>query len=436
MSRLKQKLCYPLVMFGILLCLSIPATTTTLPQEPDEYAPDEVVVKLAPGAVLSEVAFAYGLDPTPLDQFGSRPIYRLRITNGAPPPQIAEALVNDPQQRVIYAEPNFMVSPPENGGQTWSGGGSTGGYVNQWFRGVIRLPEALNATKGGGVRIAVLDTGVDASHPALAGRLLQGFDFVDFDPNPSEVGSHAQHPVFGHGTHVAGLIALAAPDAKIIPVRVLDPNGIGNIWVLAEALAYAVNPDGNPFTDDGAHVINLSLGTPRRTELLAEIVAAVTCRGNDDDDDDDEFCDDGGCATDDGCLAFRQGGAVVIAAAGNTGDRTRIYPAAEGVVGSLAVGASTMTDELASFSTRGPWVRVLAPGQQILSSVPGGGFGVWSGTSMAAPLVAGEAALVLAKNQGMDAGQVVERIVATSKVVNSPVPRRIDPAAAVGLPRR
>jgi len=180
----------------------------------------------------------------------------------------------------------------------------------------------------------------------------------------------------------------------------------------------------------------MSLGTARRTELLAEIVAAVTCRGNDADDDDDEDCDDGSCATGEGCLASRQGGAVVIASAGNTGNNTRIYPAAEGVAGSLAVGASNMSDTLAAFSTRGPWVRVLAPGEGILSSVPGGGTGVWSGTSMAAPLVAGEAALVLAKNQGMSAAQVVERIVATAKTVNAPVPRRIDPAAAVGLPRQ
>ena len=211
---------------------------------------------------------------------------------------------------------------------------------------------------------------------------------------------------------------------------------MGNIWVLVEALAYAVNPDGNPFTDDGAHVINLSVGTNRRTDLLAEIIAAVTCRGNDDDDDDDEDCDDGSCATGEGCLAFRQGGTVVIAAAGNTANNTPIYPAAEGVAGSLAVGASNVDDALALYSTRGPWVRVLAPGERILSGVPGGGYGVWSGTSMAAPLVAGEAALVLAKNQGMSAAQVVERIVATAKPILSPVPRRIDPAAAVGLPRQ
>ena len=63
---------------------------------------------------------------------------------------------------------------------------------------------------------------------------------------------------FGHGTHVAGLVALTAPDAKIVPYRVLDENGEGNVWVLAEALLRAIDPDGNPAKDDGAHVINIS----------------------------------------------------------------------------------------------------------------------------------------------------------------------------------
>ena len=124
------------------------------------------------------------------------------------------------------------------------------------------------------VKIAVLDTGVDFSHPALAGHLLPGFDFVDFDNDPSEVGNQTTGP-FGHGTHVAGLIALVAPDAKIIPVRVLDQKGIGNTWVLAEALAYAADPDGNPATHDGADVINLSLSTLRRTRLLRDVLEKV-----------------------------------------------------------------------------------------------------------------------------------------------------------------
>jgi subtilisin family serine protease len=134
--------------------------------------------------------------------------------------------------------------------------------------------------------VAVLDTGVDRSHPALAGRLLPGHDFVDGDTDP--VGRPARRAIgaWGHGTHVAGLVALAAPGAAILPLRVLDERGEGNLWVLAEALLHAVDPDGNPFTRDGARVINLSLGTLQRTDLLDVVTRLVQC--DDDDDDDDE----------------------------------------------------------------------------------------------------------------------------------------------------
>ena len=179
-------------------------------------------------------------------------------------------------------------------------------YATQWAGDYLGLPAAHTIARGAGVRVAVLDTGIDPLHPAFAGRLLDGYDFVDMDNDPSEVGVAGTDPIFGHGTHVAGLVVLAAPDALILPVRVLDRDGAGNIWVLAEALAYAVNPDGDPSTDDGVDVINLSLSTQRRTRLIEEIARDVIC--NDDDDDDGE--DGDGAAhplanlDDDGCLAF------------------------------------------------------------------------------------------------------------------------------------
>jgi subtilisin family serine protease len=193
--------------------------------------------------------------------------------------------------------------------------------------------------------------------------------------------------------------------------------------VLAEALAYAINPDGDPGTADGADVINLSLGTTRRTDLLAEIVAAVTCEQDDDPGEDDD------------CLVgLNQHGAVVVVAAGNNSSSTPEYPAAEGVIGSLAVAASTPADTLASFSNYGSWVHVAAPGEGILSSVPGGEYAAWSGTSMATPLAAGEAALVRAANPGFSAADVVGQITSKSEGIDGPVSKRIDVAAALGIP--
>jgi hypothetical protein len=126
-------------------------------------------------------------------------------------------------------------------------------------------------------------------------------------------------------------------------------------------------------------------------------------------------------------------GIVVVAAAGNRGASVREYPAAEETPGLLAVAASTPTDTLASFSTFGPWVPVAAPGADILSSVPGGGFGTWSGTSMAAPFAAGQAALVRATYPDLTATEVAQRIVATAAAISGLVPLRIDAAAALGV---
>ena len=229
----------------------------------------------------------------------------------------------------------------------------------------------------------------------------------------SEEGDQQTGP-YGHGTHVAGLIALVAPEAKIIPVRVLDQFGVGNIWVLAEALAYAVDPDGDPRTADGADVINLSLSTPRETELIGNLLG--------------ELC--GSSASED----FPVSGnpyLVVVAAAGNGGNSDRQYPAAENVDGLIAVGSSTIDDRLASYSSRGSWVHVAAPGHAILSTVPGGQYGTWTGTSMAAPIVAGEVALVRARYPYLLNKDLMRHVIRMSVEIDQDVDFRIDAGIAL-----
>lgn len=191
---------------------------------------------------------------------------------------------------------------------------------------------------------------------------------------------------------MAGLVALAAPGARLMPLRVLDTNDRGNAWVLAEALAWAVDPDGNPATDDGAHLINMSLGTTQPTRLLSTVAALASCEF--DDDDDDDF-DDAGFDDDRARCALGHGAAVLSAAGNDGSDTVRIYPAAEEVKGARAVAATTEAGTLAGFSNRGGWIKLAAPGEAIVSTVPGGGWGTWSGTSMAAPLATGVAALVM-----------------------------------------
>jgi subtilisin family serine protease len=401
--------------------------------DPPPYQGGEIVVKLRDAADLPALAAAYNLDPTPLDQFGSRPIFLLRIADGSDPAskanQLRPASGSGGDERVEYAEPNFTAETPETrrGRGSWVIGGDDRTYAAQWAPATMRLAEAHTITRGAGVIVAVLDTGVTLDHPALQGRLMAGYDFVDMDADPSEVGDPS-NPGYGHGTHVAGLIALTAPEAKIMPVRVLDKNGRGNIWVLAEGLLFAAEygPDGQPGSGDEAQVLNLSFGTLRETRLLADLAARLAC-GEDDDDDDESGDDD----DDERCQST--GGVVVIAAAGNGGDTTPQYPAAEDAPGMLALGASTPSDTQAAFSTYGSWVRLVAPGETIVSSVPGGQYGSWSGTSMAAPFAAGTAALLRAAEPGLNANAVTERLVNRGKALCRTKLRRLDAAATLGL---
>jgi subtilisin family serine protease len=372
------------------------------PPSPVDPLAADVVVQLKPGTSVDAIAARYGL--AVVDRFGKRPIWRLRVAAGAAPDAAVTALRGD--SGVRFAERTFEGETPEarrkGKNSVWAIGGDAGVYAAQWAPQALNLPAAHGVSTGQGIRIAVLDTGIDLAHPELAPRLarraggsLLGRDFVDGDADPSEEGARGD-PGYGHGTHVAGLAALAAPGATLMPVRVLDERGRGNTWVLAEAIGWAVDPDRDPTTDDGAHVINLSLGTLERTDLLKTVVELADCSF---DDDDDDF-DDPGFDDDRSRCALRHA-AVVAAAAGNGGsDAEQQFPAAEDVKGAIAVGASTEDRRVAAFSNFGGWVQLAAPGETIVSTVPGGGYGTWNGTSMAAPLVAGAAALVLATLPG------------------------------------
>ena len=271
--------------------------------------PGEILVKLRTTQALGPLLSKYQL--ALMDQFGGRPIFRLEVNGTASVKDTISSLRLEID--VLLAEPNVVHSSPEARRNVVWAIGVPQAYTAQWAPAALRLPEAHRLATGAGVRVAVLDTGVDRSHPALANSLLPGFDFVDFDNDPSE-GSRVGVG-FGHGTHVAGLVAMVAPDAAIMPLRVLDAGGQGNAWVVAEALLYAVDPDGNPDTDDGAHVINMSLGSHSRTRIFDTVAQLVTCTVPEVIDPADDLSDPGYDRDEARCSKF--GGAVIIAAAGN-----------------------------------------------------------------------------------------------------------------------
>lgn len=228
---------------------------------------------------------------------------------------------------------------------------------------------------GSGVKVAILDTGIDGNHEDL--NVLGGASFISGEPDALQDGN-------GHGTHVAGTVAGlnntlgvlgVAPAADLYAVKVLDSSGSGSFSGIVQGIEWAV--------ENGMDVINMSLGASSGSTTLQQA------------------CD----------LAYNSG-IVVVAAAGNSGTRgkrnTIGYPAKYASV--IAVGAVDSTNTRASFSSVGEELEVMAPGVNILSSVPGNGYDSYNGTSMASPHVAGAAALILAKYPSLTNVEVRDRL--------------------------
>ena len=226
----------------------------------------------------------------------------------------------------------------------------------------MSITESWDITGGSSdIVVAVLDTGVDAGHPDLAGRILgDGYNFVAGIADTSDDN--------GHGTMSAGIIAAgvdndtglsgATQGCMLLPVKVLDAKGNGQVSNIASGIIYAA--------DHGANVINLSLGCPDSSQALQDAVN----------------------------YAYNKG-IIVIAASGNTA-ATIQYPAA--CDHAIAVGAVTSANDFASYSSYGSQQALVAVGSGIFSTSLNGGYSVSSGTSNAAPFVASLAALLLSVN--------------------------------------
>lgn len=267
----------------------------------------------------------------------------------------------------------------------------------------IRLPEAHRRTRGSeDVIVAILDTGVDESHDEIEGKTERGADFVnildgasefigdviDADPRPDDE--------VGHGTHVAGIVGArgrrmptgVAPNCRIMPVRVLatmerDGERVG------AGLVENINAGVKHAVDNGADIINMSLGVRHEGGGLPHQEVVDYAHTN---------------------------GVVIVAAAGNDGRENLYYPGAFPTV--VAVGSAREDGSVSEFSTYGPQVAVIAPGENIYSANPGNDFAFASGTSQAAPFVAGVAALIqsvaLRAGDRFGDGEIKDILTATS----------------------
>ncbi len=298
-----------------------------------------------------------------------------RMSSGRYTTAAADTLRNDP--RLAYAEPNYRYHIVESAAESDAAYGPPGEDLTAlWGIRQVKAPEAWDRARGkSSVLVAVIDTGVDYRHPDLAGIVVKGPDVSNGDNDPYD-----DH---GHGTHVAGTIAArsngsgvvgVAFGVKILAIKALDEDGSGPEDGIARAIDAAVQ--------NGAKVINMSLGGPQDSRALRDAVARAA-----------------------------RNGVLCVVAAGNDGDTRPDYPAA--YPDALAVGATDTHDRRAYFSNYGSYVQVAAPGAGVLSCSRGGGYERMSGTSMASPHVAGAAALLLSAHSGMSPAALKKALIDT-----------------------
>ena len=396
------KYCVPL--FAALLLST--GCDAVLPSTPLPHAPLPVAepahlltVPLSPGDTRAAVESRYGARA----EVWAAGDYAV-LGDAAPGRLLPQAVLAEPNRRMFAT--NGQTAWMSGRSRLWAGGRSrlwAGGRSRLWAGGLtglwsgtqflwmpentalwnqIRLQQGhrLAPNLGNGVKVAVIDTGVDVAHPALLEALAPASEWYDFyaqDALPQEEGTFAQAG-YGHGTSVAGIIRQVAPRATILPIRVLGPDGGGDVLDVTAAINHAVAK--------GARIINLSLGSDTVSPTVETAIQAATAKG-----------------------------VFVVASTGNTGNPGVSFPANQSAVdvqqgnlpykvGWLRLSVTSVStigtinqpmNQKSSFATYGPSVELAAPGENVFGPAPGNLMAGWSGTSMAAPMASGALALAL-----------------------------------------
>jgi subtilisin family serine protease len=357
-----------------LLVLGLPVALMLITGAPASFAqssghaPDELLVGFRAGVSQARAHTTYaGMGATKVEELSEINVHRIHV-----PPAALNAIQSALSRRpeVKFVEPNVLGAPsfyPDDPS-----------FPDEWHLFRINAQQAWDITPGApGIVVAILDSGVEATHPDLQAHLVPGYNFVDNNTNTADVN--------GHGTRVAGAAAAignngvgvsgVAMNASIMPIRVSDSSGYASWSAVAKGITWAV--------DHGARVLNVSTGGNIAQSSTVSSAAQYA----------------------------RSHGAVVFAASGNCGcyDSTPDNPYI------IDVGATDASDNLAGFSSQGPYVDISAPGVSIITPTIGGGYATVSGTSHASPVAAGVAALVLAANPQLNASDV-ERVLKSTAV--------------------
>jgi len=337
------------------------------------------IVKYSEEKTVSEVAILFNINTNKvqaLPEFGAFRI-ELEDSSGGYDPDSAKTLE--------YFQPDYIYTIPENITPLTSFEKKFSsyltpndpGYSSQWGLVNISASSAWDKTTGSsGTIIAVVDTGIDGTHADLSGKVLAGYDYV----NNRTISANTDSDDQGHGTSVGGVAAATSNNslgitgvnwnANLLPVKVLDSDGSGYSSDVAYGIRYAA--------DNGAKIINMSLGSRYPSELIEEAVNYAYGKG-----------------------------CVLVAASGNDGSSIS-YPAAYDNV--IAVGATDSSDTRASWSNYGNELDVVAPGINIYTLADGGNYRTVSGTSLSSPFVSGLAALVSSYNTSLNNSQIMINI--------------------------
>jgi thermitase len=360
-----------------------------------ELVPDLIVAKFERGASEREVTtLVTRLELTTVRRI---PSLRLRAMRVKPERRVSTLAELERSPLVERAEQDRLVELIDPVNPV-----SIASIDEAWGQRRVGAPGAWGVTHGShNVKVAVIDTGVDASHPDLRGAVVAGYDVIGNDADP--------HDENGHGTAVAGIIGARASSARVarpglcsactlMSYRVLGADGFGTTSTIADGIVRAVNA--------GARVLNLSLGSNGTTDTEAEAVNYALSRG-----------------------------VVVVAAAGNDGREGAMYPAA--FAGVISVAATDEADKLYSWSNRGADVRFAAPGCNAAPALRAG-YAYFCGTSSSTPMVSGIAALVLSVSPQATVAQLQQALERTAVRISGVQFGRVDAARTIAgfVPKR
>jgi subtilisin family serine protease len=356
----------------------------------DQPIPFQVVVRLQPGVSVTAVNAQYG--SATLDSIPAARWHLLQTPPDLDERAFAKLLVADVRVQSVELHFTGRDTNPDPGTQSIFFGAVASDHENQPAYGSIGLGQALLGPLGAGVRVAVIDSGIDRAHAAFLGRIIEtGFNVIDGNTDTRDLGDGLDNngdgtidEAVGHGTAVSGIILRLAPNVRLMPLRALDSDGQTTVFRVAKAIHLAV--------DGGSRVINVSLGTTADQEILRSAVAYAASSG-----------------------------AVIVSSSGNDATlQPARFPAGYGFAsGVLSVAGVSDSSIVAPFSNYGPHVSLTAPSVLIASTIPGGLFGKANGTSFGAPMVSAAVALTATRFPTLSTSAAADRVRTHTRPIQS-----------------